>query len=186
MSSDVSFTDQELAKVFPDLAVRWRRVAEDMWNNHQKRIRVIEGLRTFARQWELYGQGRKKEKNGLWLVTDKSKIVTNAVPGLSMHQYGLAIDSGFVGPDPYLEKLPKAEAKFLWKEYGRFVMAHGMEWGGDWNGNGKEDRNDWDRPHCQLRYGLSISAIQSLHDFNGVKAVWAKCKALVQCGQAYK
>ena len=44
--------------------------------------RFVEVLRSSARQAELYAQGRSKP----------GKIVTNAKPGQSWHQYGLAID----------------------------------------------------------------------------------------------
>jgi hypothetical protein len=30
------------------------------------------------------------------------------------------------------------------------TRAFGLEWGGDWNGNGKRDKNDWDAAHVQL------------------------------------
>lgn len=43
---------------------------------------IYEGLRTCERQRELYAQGR----------TRPGRKVTNAGPGQSMHQYGLAID----------------------------------------------------------------------------------------------
>ncbi len=45
-------------------------------------IRVSQGMRTFKEQQALYDQGRTKE----------GKVVTNAKPGSSYHQYGLAID----------------------------------------------------------------------------------------------
>lgn len=45
-------------------------------------IRVTEGYRSWERQQELYDQGR----------AFPGKIVTNAKPGYSWHQFGLAVD----------------------------------------------------------------------------------------------
>lgn len=184
MSSFETNSDILLKGVFPDLAARWRRVCEDMWTLHQKRIKVVDGFRTNVRQWEIFSQGRKKLKNGKWIVVDEKKIVTKSMPGSSCHQYGLAIDSAFVGPDPYLKEATKEERKFLWKEYGRLAQLHGLQWGGDWNGNGKEDRDDWDLGHVQIRYGFSMNKIQEFYENGGVKGVWAKCEALILCGSA--
>lgn len=176
----LSPTDEKLAKVFPDLAVRWRRVAEDMWNAHQMRIRVTDGLRNFGTQWELFARGRKKLKTGQWVIVDKKLVVTNAMPGLSLHQYGLAIDVCFVGADPYLDKLPRPQADFYWAEYGRFCKAHGLQWGGDFNGNNIKDKEDFDRPHCQMKYGMSIHEIQQLFEYGGIKSVWYKCNQILE------
>jgi peptidoglycan LD-endopeptidase CwlK len=175
-----SRSEEKLATVFPDIAVRWRRVAQDMWDTHKKQIRVTDGIRGFAEQWAIYALGRKKDKNGLWVVVDRKAVRTDARPGTSWHNYGLAIDICFMGGDPYLDKLPGKERDFLFEEYGRFVKAHGMQWGGDFNQNGKKDREDYDRPHCQLKYGLSIHEVQSLFEFGGIKAVWAKCNQILE------
>lgn len=145
-----------LRLVYPDLAVKWRRVAEDFWNIHRRALRVSEGLRTIDWQAKLYAQGR----------TEPGKIVTHALPGESIHHYGLAIDSVFRGPDPYLEHDPQAE--FFWREYGRISVSHGLEWGGAWT-------RFVDRPHVQSVYGLKLTEIKELHGFRGLEGVWARC-----------
>lgn len=166
-------TENILASVFPDLAVRWRRVAQDLFQFYGVRLKATSGFRSTALQWALYGQGRQKEKSGAWVVVDEKKVVTNALPLQSLHNYGLAMDSAFSGIDPYLENIkPKERGEFLWNEYGRFVKAHGMEWGGDF-------KSKPDRPHCQMRYGMSVPQIQKLFEYGGLKAVHAKCQKLI-------
>ncbi len=170
-------SDEFLSKVFPDVATRWRRVAQAMWDQHQVQMKVTEGLRTFARQWELYGKGRVKEKlTGKWNVVNPKLIVTKAVPGQSLHQYGLALDSCFCGSDPYLDKIPIIDSIKLWNEFGRFATAYGLQWGGNFKGD------LIDRPHCQMLYGMSVQELQHIYEFGGMKGVWEKCKQIVQCG----
>jgi hypothetical protein len=171
-------TELRLCLVYPDLAVRWRRVASDMLDLYRMPIRVTEGLRSFSRQWELFSIGRKREKSGVWVITDPKKIVTRSQPSQSLHTYGLAVDSCFLGPDPYLDKLPKEKKQYYWDLFGSLVRTHGLTWGGDWNGNGIKEKNDFDMPHCQITYGLSIHDIQILYEYNGIKSVWAKINGI--------
>lgn len=109
-----------------------------------------------AYQAQLYAQGR----------TAPGKIVTYSKPGDSLHHYGLAIDSCFVGIDPYLEHDPNSEA--LWREYGRHATAHGLSWGGAWS-------RFIDRPHVQMLYGLLTADVKELYSHKGLSSVWAKC-----------
>lgn len=147
---------QRLGLVYPDLAVRWRRVAEDFWTAHNLKLKVAQGLRTIEEQAALYAQGR----------TLPGKIVTYSKPGDSMHPFGLAIDSCFAGADPFLEHEPQSE--FLWREYGRIATAHGLTWGGAWS-------RFVDRPHVQMTYGLALPEIKELYAYKEIASVWAKC-----------
>ena len=52
---------------------------------------AISGLREYDEQMKLYGQGREFI-DGKWVVIDKSKVVTNALPWTSFHFFGLAVD----------------------------------------------------------------------------------------------
>lgn len=165
-----------LKSVLPDVSRRWILVRQEMWDLHQLQLRVTDAFRTAAAQWALYSLGRKKDHKGIWTVEDPKKIVTHARAGESFHNYGLAIDSAFMGDDAYLVKRCKAEADRLWNEYGKICRENGFEWGGDWSGN------KVDRPHCQITYGLNIGAAQMLYEEMGVSGVWDKCKQLNQCG----
>ncbi len=65
----------------PDFAKRVRAWLEECRTSGLN-LYIYEGLRSNARQAELYAQGRTK----------KGRIVTNAGPGQSFHNYGRAID----------------------------------------------------------------------------------------------
>lgn len=54
-------------------------------------LRITEGMRSMARQEQLYARGR----------TAPGKVVTNAQPGQSQHNFGKAFDVCFTGPIPY-------------------------------------------------------------------------------------
>lgn len=77
---------------------------------------TTDGFRTFAEQANLYASGRTKE----------GKILTNAKPGTSNHEKGLAVDIAFQngGKLSYDKGL-----------YGKIVpiaKSLGIAWGGDW------------------------------------------------------
>lgn len=164
-------TEYKLLEVFPDIAVRWRRVANDLYNLHRMEIKVTDGLRDFSKQYELYAKGRIREKNGIWTVVDPTKVVTYAKPGSSYHQYGLAVDTCFTGSDPYLLKMRPEESDFYWAEFGRFVVAHGLKWGGEFKTP--------DRPHSELGYGMKVTYIQEIYEYGGLRAVWMKCNQIL-------
>lgn len=56
------------------------------------------------------------------------RVVTKAGPGQSMHNYGLAVDGAPMigGKTIWDNKSP------LWKKYGEFGVASGLEWAGNW------------------------------------------------------
>lgn len=165
--------------MYPDVASRWRRVANDLWMLHKVKIKVTEGMRDYPTQWALYAKGRTKDTAGKWIVVNPKEVRTNAMAGHSYHAFGLALDSCFQGPDPYLEKMPKKEADFLWGEYGRLVKAHGMKWGGDF-------KSLIDKPHCEMPYGMTLLEIQFIYEFAGIKGVWYKCNLLLNGGVKFE
>lgn len=167
-------SESRLKLVIPDLAIRWRKVAQSMWDQHERQLRVTDGYRSFGDQWKYFGYGRLKDKNGDWVICDAAKVVTHAMPGTSFHNYGMALDSCFMGDDAYLYKDPHGH--YLWEEYGKFCAENSLIWGGLWKGM----KND--RPHCEINYGLSIHAVQILYEDNGLTGVWNKCKLMSQCG----
>ena len=107
---------------------------------HGITMHVISGLRTYEEQAELYAKGR----------TTRGPKVTNARPGHSNHNFGLAFDVGVFEGDHYLGDSPK------YKALGVLGTDLGLEWGGNW-------RTIVDQPHFQLRppwaAGLSDSAM---------------------------
>ena len=88
-------------------------------------VRISSGLRTFAEQQTLYMKGR----------VYPGDIVTNAKPGYSYHNYGLAFDIVTKPNGKDWTYSPPAKVVSLAKRYG-------FSWGGDWTGFK-------DKPHFQ-------------------------------------
>lgn len=105
----------------------------------------VSGFRSFERQAAIYEQGR----------TTPGKIVTNARPGESAHNYGCASDwtvFKFINgkevvtwPDP---RDP------IWGEYGAAIEAAGLKWGKSFN----------DYPHNELIIPYSWGKLKSYHE----------------------
>lgn len=86
-------------------------------------------LRSNNEQAELYARGR----------TTAGPRVTNAKPGSSAHNYGLAMD---VVPLRAGKAIWDAKAP-EWQVYGEEVRKAGLEWAGDWS-------RFREYPHCQM------------------------------------
>ncbi len=101
--------------------------------------KVISGTRTYAEQQELYDKGRK---------TPGPKV-TNARPGFSWHNFGLAVDLGLFSGVAYIPESP------LYDRIGAVAEALGLEWGGSWTGPLA------DKPHVQVRTGLTLAEMRA-------------------------
>lgn len=170
-----------LNTVHPDLRVRVLRVYEDIRLALGLEMRPTSGLRSMAEQQDLWRVGRDTDGNEL----PGARVLTRARPGSSWHNFGLAVDSCFSGKDPYWKLLAatnKAEADRRWAEFGRFCKAHGLEWGGDWNGNGVKDANDWDLPHAQCCYGMNLKQVQDLYKVGGLTGIFHKIDKILEGG----
>jgi hypothetical protein len=99
-------------------------------------LAVTQGLRTMKEQAALYAQGR----------TTPGPIVTNAPPGSSWHNFGLAFDVALIQDG----KLSWPNDENLWLRIGLIGEAHGLEWGGRW-------KTIVDRPHFQRVQGLTLA-----------------------------
>lgn len=91
---------------------------------------IFEGTRSFARQEELYEQGRRGIPG--------EGTVTGAEGGESWHQYGLAADIVHQGSNKWRES-------GLWDALGEAGERQGMYWGGNFG----------DRPHLELHPGYT-------------------------------
>jgi peptidoglycan L-alanyl-D-glutamate endopeptidase CwlK len=109
-----------------------------------------KGMRTFAEQAHLYEKGRSRPGN----------IVTNARPGRSWHNYGLASDLVFLknGKWSWSEEHP-------WELIGKYAKEYGLKWGGDF-------RKLKDRPHVQFSGTLTTTKARSFYMKGGLKNVW--------------
>ena len=114
-------TVERIALMHPSLRAEtialFEQAAAELKMTPQRFIRTAYTLRTWAEQAELFAQGRTKP----------GKIITNAAPGMSFHNYGLAFDivviengaAVFDANDP------------LWFGFVKISKAHGWTWGGD-------------------------------------------------------
>lgn len=100
-------------------------------------VRITEGYRSMERQAQLYAQGR----------TAPGPVVTNAKPGDSFHNYGVAVDFTFV-------EYGYNASLALWETLGNVGKKHGFVWGGDWSGF-------VDRPHFEMTLGYTLEDFKS-------------------------
>lgn len=135
--------------VHPALAAKLQNLIA---NAHAKGldIQIIEGMRSFQRQNELYAQGRTKP----------GAKVTNAKAGQSYHNYGVAVDIAFHGAKPY-------DGRHNWTALGAAGEAAGLAWGGHWG----------DRPHFEIG-GVKIATLQKWYANGGLKNVWNQISAI--------
>ena len=112
--------------------------------NNNVHIRIVQGLRTFEEQDELYAQGRTKP----------GKIVTNSPGGKSWHNYGLGVDFCLLKEGNKiswsLEEDLDLDGQKDWGEVVAIFKRYGFGWGGDWMGKFK------DYPHLDKTFGMSI------------------------------
>ncbi|PNM24255.1 peptidase M15 [Yersinia enterocolitica] len=96
---------------------------------------VIEGIRTVARQQQLYAQGR----------TTEGKIVTWTMK--SKHIDGNAVDLLPVTGWDNLASF-KAVSKAIFQAASELGVK--ITWGADWNGNGIQEKGETDSPHFEI------------------------------------
>lgn len=98
-------------------------------------LRVTQGLRTFEEQSLIYAQGR----------TLPGPIVTNAKPGYSFHNWGLAIDV-----------CPLVKGKLDWSfdfvKLKLYSDKYLIKWGGTF-------KSIMDKPHFELSFNYTIKQL---------------------------
>jgi peptidoglycan L-alanyl-D-glutamate endopeptidase CwlK len=111
--------------------------------------RFTHTLRTFAEQDAIYAQGRTKP----------GAKISNARGGMSMHNYGLAIDIVLIrnGKEAVWDMKTDfdGDGKSDWMEIVTIFKQYGWEWGGDWK--------FFDGPHFQKTLGYSVVQLLDLH-----------------------
>jgi len=159
---------QRVALLYPGLRPVAEQVLESCFAFFKQPMNITQGMRSMDEQFHLYQLGRQLT-DGTWRFVDPHKVVTNAMPGLSYHNYGLAFDCAFCGDDPYLEKKDALTRSQAWNDYGNIVKAHGLHWGGDFKlKNGAKDL-----PHAEMSYGLGIHECLELYSRGGIQSLWA-------------
>ena len=143
-------SEQRLQKIHPALASAVRAMIADL-SAKGLAVEVVQGMRTFAEQDDLYAKGR----------TRPGEIVTHARGGESNHNYGLAVDLC-----PFTNGRPDWYAPVsAWAAIGVAAERRGLEWGGRW-------KKFIDKPHVQLR-AMSIQECARCYADGGLDAVWA-------------
>jgi hypothetical protein len=116
-----AITEKELVNLHPEVVIR-TRIAGDALMKVGIQFRVYSGLRTSQQQADDYAKGR----NG-----DPRPRVTNAKPGESSHNHGLAIDAvPFVHGDSGPLDWNPNDAEY--KTFVQAMLAAGLKWGGNW------------------------------------------------------
>lgn len=115
------------------------------------KVRITHTLRTFEEQAELYAQGRTKP----------GKRVTNAKPGFSFHNYGLAADvvlivNGVTASWDTKKDFDR-DNQADWMEVVKVFKEYGWVWGGDW-------RSFKDMPHFEKTFNNSISTLRRKYE----------------------
>lgn len=148
--------DAKLKGVHPDLAVVVRRASEITTTP----FRVIEGVRSKERCYELYGKGRSASKCRAKGVPSKyakpslSKVTWLSNPLNSKHckqrdGYGHAVDL-FPAPYSWDNVEPFEEvAKAMYQA--STELGVDIKWGGNWDNDGRwHERGEYDNPHFQI------------------------------------
>jgi peptidoglycan L-alanyl-D-glutamate endopeptidase CwlK len=122
-------------------------------------LRVTQALRTWPEQAALYAQGR----------TVPGPIVTNAKPGTSMHNYGLAVDCcpDLPGLTALTWKPDWSSADARWKSFLAQALTCGLAEGATW-------RSFPDAPHLYLQElpADPDDNLKALLTDGGIQGVW--------------
>jgi peptidoglycan L-alanyl-D-glutamate endopeptidase CwlK len=131
-------TSQRIEDLHPVVAEKARQLIE-LCKAEGIDLRVTSTLRTLAEQAELYAQGRTKP----------GQIVTQAKPGQSWHNWGLAFDVA-----PFYAGKPQWNSRH-WDRIGELGKKLGLSWGGTWLRP--------DRPHFEYHPGLTLAQAAQRH-----------------------
>lgn len=133
-------SDRRIDKLHPKVRAKAKEFIIRAEKELGVKLRVTSALRTWKEQQELYNQGR----------TTSGKVVTNAKPGQSLHNYGLAIDVVEIKDGKALWNNPD------WSKIADLGKQIGFSWGGDW-------KSFKDKPHFEMRFGNSLSQLKSIY-----------------------
>jgi hypothetical protein len=107
-------------------------------------LRVTSGFRTDKEQQALYDKGRTAASKAAG-----ERIVTNAKPGESYHNYGLAIDVVEM-------KVNKPNWNCDYAAMAKIAERYGIAWGGNF-------KKLVDKPHFELSLGYKVSELKNIY-----------------------
>lgn len=151
-------------KLHPKIRAEVKKLIEDAedWLPYTA-IRIVQGLRTFAEQNELYAQGRTKPGNR----------VTNSKGGQSYHNYGLAIDFALLydkDKNGTYESLSWDTLKDMdkdgesdWIEVVNVFEDAGYTWGGRFS-------SIKDNPHLEKNFGIHWRKLLERYNAGNISA----------------
>jgi|SRR5882672_5792105 len=151
-----SVSEARLGVVHPLLARKIRQMADIIGLDRPPvTLRVTQGLRTWGEQAQLYAQGRSAP----------GRIVTNAEPGHSWHNFGLAVDVAPFG----LDGQPDWNTSHpIWQRLVEVGTGLGLV-------AGAKFRSFPDYPHFQLTGKLPESpdtGVREAFGQSGIQAIW--------------
>jgi len=119
---------------------------------------AISGTRPWEKQNEIYNQPWDgKDNDGDGRVDEKDEKVTNAKPGYSWHNFGLAVDYGVFKDGKYLDSTNPKLATLVHASAATRAKDFDIEWGGNW-------RTFKDTPHYQkVPLGLTLAIARKRH-----------------------
>lgn len=132
-----------------------------MCHDRNVELRITHGYRSLSEQQKIYDQGRTAASKA-----KGEKIVTNAKPGYSLHNFGLAIDIYLIKAGYDLKADKNGNGIADWMEVVTVAKLSGFEWGGDWEGF-------VDSPHFEMNFGLKTAQLR-----NGAYPTIAQMKAV--------
>jgi len=154
-------SESRLGEIHQLLASKIRTMAE-MLSQESITIRVTQGLRSWNQQQDLYSQGRDADGNII------GKTVTNAKPGYSWHNFGLAVDVA-----PFDNGIPDWNENHPdWQRIVQIGTSLGLTAGAGF-------RTFPDYPHFQLTGIFPVTPtdeVRQLFRDGGVSAVWDEAK----------
>jgi len=150
-----------LQSVCPSLADKVRSVdAEYQRQTDGDHLEVVQGLRSWTQQQTLWLKGR--DANGK--IIDESKVVTNAPPGHSWHEFGMSVDTV---PRSLLPLMGWCPESLLWTVVTKIAESYGLTCGACWIHK--------DLPHLQLTGKFPVSPtdeVRQIFKDAGMTAVW--------------
>lgn len=152
--------EEKLSKLYPPFAKVVRCFILDARAQGMP-VAIFCGLRTFDEQKKLYFQGR----DVLGRVKDKSKVVTNAPAGMSMHNYGLAVDVVFDADAVKPGWQWSWDNKHPWRKLADLSKSWGLEPAYYW-------KSFPEGPHHELETKYKTRELFALYQSGGLASVW--------------